>query len=216
VDKFLTLENGRSDLETLRASGALAFDRVPLVQIEGHDLVQVSSAARYLGRRLELLPSDADQAYLVESVWDSVLDARTPLLMFPFSSYPESPGQTEKDKTLEVLKGPKGLLGRFAGKWEKMLAACGGQFFLGSAPSIADVAVFEVLDFFRDVYGVDKYEAAFESFPCLKALVVAVKNLGCLSEHCEVGRKAYDTWDESAGKHIRWGVYAKSVRTTLD
>ena len=43
------------------------------------------------------------------------------------------------------LSSPRGLWGRYAVKWEAMLAE--QKFLAGDAPSLADVAVYEVLDF---------------------------------------------------------------------
>ena len=215
IDNFLTLETGRSTLFDLRAAGILAYDQVPLVEFEGRNLVQAASAARFLGRRLGMLPSDPDDAYLVESIWDSVNDARAPLVSFPFMAYPQAPGVTEKEQTLAMLAGPKGLVGRYAGKWEHLLTARVGPYFLGDTASIADIGCFEVCDYFRDVFGVEQYEASFAAYPRLMALVTAVKQLGRLAEHCDVSRRKYDTWDETTGSHANWGVYAKAVRTTL-
>jgi glutathione S-transferase len=131
-------------------------------------------------------------------------------------AYPDAPGAAEKEKVLQTISGPKALLGRYAPKWEAQLErASGGPFFLGAEPSIADVGVFELLDYFRDVFGSERYQAAFAPFPRLLRLVVEVKQLGRLAEHCDEGRKAYDTWDEAAGAHTRWGAYMKAVRTTL-
>ena len=213
TNKFLTLETGKAELQALRAAGTLAYDQVPLVQIDGQDFVQQAPTASYLGRRFNLLPGDALDIFTAESVWASAQDARGPLVGFPFSALPLGPGEAERQQILQALLGPRGMVGRYAVKWEAMLGGEGRKWFLGE-PSIADVGVFEALDFFRDVYGSDLFEQTFEPFPLLRAHFAAVRRLGRLAEYCDVDRKSYDTWDGKA--HTKWLEYARAVRTTLD
>jgi glutathione S-transferase len=154
--------------------------------------------------------------YLAESLWASANDARGPLVGFPFSAYPGAPGDAERASTLKTLTGPKGLIGRYAVKWEERIEASGGPYLLGAEPCIADVGIFEALDFFNEVFGADEHTRALAPFPRLRALTTAVKSLGRLAEHCDVDRQSYDTFDEASGTHKHWGRYAKAVRTTLD
>lgn len=212
---FLTLEEGRAALSALRAAGTLAFDQVPLVEIDGLALVQGTATANYLGRRFGLLPTDPVLAHTVERLWVSSQDARAPLVSLPFASYPSPVSATDFERVRKELDGPKGLLGRYAPKWEAALGGGdgAGPYFLGRTPSIADLGVFEVLDYFCDVYGAAEYEAALAPYARLRALVHAVRSLGRLAEHCDVERTRYDTWDGE--KHANWPKYAKAVRTTL-
>eukprot|EP00316_Scyphosphaera_apsteinii_P010115 CAMPEP_0119312960 /NCGR_PEP_ID=MMETSP1333-20130426/27388_1 /TAXON_ID=418940 /ORGANISM="Scyphosphaera apsteinii, Strain RCC1455" /LENGTH=250 /DNA_ID=CAMNT_0007317669 /DNA_START=23 /DNA_END=775 /DNA_ORIENTATION=+ len=216
TNNFLTAESGRSELESLRTAGILQWDQVPLVEMDGRNLVQVNAVANYLGTRCGLLPSDAGDSYLVQGVWASCQDARAALLGFPFSAYPAPPSKAQFDSTRRGIMGEKGLVGRYTPKWENMLATSDGPFFLGDKPSIADIGVFEVIDLFRQVFGLDEFERAFEAFPRVRALVDAAKRLGNLAEHCDVTRKKYATWDEATGTHMNWIDYARAVRTTLD
>ena len=212
TNHFLTQETGKAELQALRANGRLAYDQVPLVQIDGQDFVQQAPTASYLGRRFNLLPGDARDIFTAESVWASAQDARGPLVGFPFSALPLGPGELQKQQILQTLLGPRGMVGRYAVKWEEALE--GRVWFLGAEPSIADVGVFEALDFFRDVYGSELFAQTFEPFPRLRAHFAAVRQLGRLAEYCDVDRQSYDTWDGKA--HTKWLEYARAVRTTLD
>ena len=118
-------------------------------------------------------------------------------------------------RVLAECMGPRGLVGRYAGKWEEMLSQSGGPFFLGSTPSIGDVGAFEAIDYFKDVFGADKFEECFAPFPGLLKHYAATKALGRLAEHCDVDRQQFATWDASAKKHTNWQKYATDVRQTL-
>ena len=96
-----------------------------------------------------------------------------------------------------------------------MLHASAGPFFLGGRPSIADVGVFEVCDYFRDVFGTPLYDEGFAPFPRLRSLVAATKSLGRLAEHCDVVRTSYATWNAAERRHDGWQRYAQAVRETL-
>lgn len=210
---FFDAETGKEELDKLRASGKLAYDQLPLIEMDGLNLVQTSATATYLGRRFDLLPTDPAKAYRAESIYASSQDARGCLLSFPFSAYPSPPGEAEMQRVMNEMKGPKGLIGRYVPKWECMLSDGGGPFFLGATPSIADIGVFECVDYVRDVFGANEFARLFEPFPLVRALVVETKKLGRLADHCDVERTKYDTWDGAA--HSRWVVYANAVRTTL-
>jgi len=69
-------------MEDLRKAGCLQFEQVPLVQIDGLNLIQSGAIVRYLGNRFGLYGDDDDfqQKYNIDSIYESTKDARTPLL----------------------------------------------------------------------------------------------------------------------------------------
>jgi glutathione S-transferase len=86
---------------------------------------------------------------------------------FPFADYPSAPTPATYERVLAECRGPRGLIGRYAVKWEAMLQQSDGPFFLGASPSIADVGVFEAIDYFRDVFGAGTFDESFAPFPHL-------------------------------------------------
>lgn len=215
TDVFLTAETGREELAKLRSAGKLQFDQLPLVEVDGLNLVQTRATANYLGARFGLLPRSPRQAYLVECVYGSSQDARSPMVGLPFAQYPKAePTQADFEKRLSDMRGGTGLLGRHAPKWEAMLSDA-GPFILGARPSIADVGIFECVDLFQSLFGTDEFDASFAPFPRVRALVAATRSLGRLAEHCESGRKTHATWDAATGKHSNLLKYASAVRSTL-
>jgi len=64
VRRILQFEHGPymrvpEDLAKWRATGKLAFNQLPLLQIDGLDLVQTTATARYVAGKGGLLPGDA-------------------------------------------------------------------------------------------------------------------------------------------------------------
>ena len=214
MDVFLTAETGRDELARLRSAGKLQFDQLPLVEIDGLNLVQTRATANYLGARFGLLPGSPRQAYLVECVYGSSQDARGPMVGLPFAQYPKAPTDADFEKRLSDMRGSTGLLGRHAPKWEAMLTDA-GPFLLGARASIADVGIFECVDLFLSIFGSEEFDASFAPFPRVRALVAATRSLGRLAEHCDVSRKTHATWDAATGKHSNLVKYATAVRSTL-
>jgi len=189
----------KADMQALIATGKLAYDQVPLVEIDGLNLVQVQPTAGYLAQRYGLCPSDAAKAYEAKAIWASADDARGPMLSFPFHG--------DLEKTREDLAGPQALLGRYATRWQATLERSGGPYLLGAEPSMADVGVWEALDFYRDIFGHAAFAAAFAGFPKMLAHYEQVLSLGRLREWRDTGRAAVFLPD--------WAVYAEAVRATL-
>ena len=121
--RFFDADTGKAELTELRKKGELAYDQVPLVEIDGMKLVQITATANYLGARLGLLPSDPKEAWAAQALFGASQDARGPLVGFPFADYPSAPSAASKVRILAECTGPKGLLGRYAPKWEAMLRA---------------------------------------------------------------------------------------------
>lgn len=194
----LTEANGVAQLADMRASGKLAYDRLPLVEIAGMNLVENFPTAMVIAQQGGLWPAAPADAYAASHVWAACQDARMPLVQFPF--------HLDKTRVEEEVSGPKGLLGRYLPKWEAQLAAIEGPFFLAS-PSLADVGVFECLDFLGDVIGAGPLQEALAPFPRVAVNHRAASALGALGQWCEVDRpKLFLPWDQ----------YAASVRTTLE
>merc|ERR1712086_723492 len=126
-----TFENsfigGRKEMLELVETKKLAYDQVPLVEIDGLDLVQGFPTAVYLGQRFGLYPSDPKKAWITGHIFAASQDARGAIIGFPFSGDAET-----KLKAFNVA--------RYGAKWEGMLSEA-GPFFLGAEASIGDAVM---------------------------------------------------------------------------
>mmetsp|Transcript_8958 Transcript_8958/g.24983 ORF Transcript_8958/g.24983 Transcript_8958/m.24983 type:complete len:222 (-) Transcript_8958:35-700(-) len=171
----------KKDLVALRESGVLTYGQIPVVQIDGLNLVQGFPTAQYLGTKYNLYPSDPKDQYLVAHVWSASEDARTPILYFYF-------GDRDVGQLMATLNDSKGLLGRHAPAWESLVV---GPFLLGAAANIADIKIFELLDFLKDIIGDAEFGEALAPFPKLLALYSSTFALGRLRTWCEVERATH-------------------------
>eukprot|EP00484_Ammonia_sp_Unknown_P029290 CAMPEP_0197029762 /NCGR_PEP_ID=MMETSP1384-20130603/9150_1 /TAXON_ID=29189 /ORGANISM="Ammonia sp." /LENGTH=229 /DNA_ID=CAMNT_0042458993 /DNA_START=46 /DNA_END=735 /DNA_ORIENTATION=- len=187
---FLTLPKEIADL---RASGKLAYDQLPLVEMDGLNLVQTGAQFRYIADKYKLRGSNVKEAYLVDLVYEGTKDARGPLMGYQFHEDADKLVQEFNDK-------------RFCKKWEELLSdeACAKDgYFIGKA-SAADVAVFEVLEFLQLAVGDDKFNEIMKAYPKLLNNYGVSRKIGGIEEYIANGRN-----------HKSWSDYVKDVNTTL-
>ena len=194
----LPAESGVADLAALRSTGKLAYDQLPLVEIDGVNLAQNFPSAVFIAQKGGLYPAEPVEQFTAGHIWAASQDSRLPMLGFPFHG--------DKDKIFTEISGEKALIGRFMPKWEALLAKGGGPFFLGAKASFADVGVFEAIDCFQELFGAAKLEEVAAGFPLLRAHYTATKALGRLKVWCE---------DERPKVFLPPPEYAAAVNTTL-
>lgn len=107
---------GPEQLQRLREAGVLMADQLPLLQIDGLNLVQKMAAVRYLARKHNLYGEDNAEATKCDIIQETLLD---------YAGKPEN-----DEKYLPRL-------GRAIGA---------GPFFLGSRMSFVDVFFFKLID----------------------------------------------------------------------
>ena len=206
---LLTTADGYQTLLALRAEGKLAYDQVPLVEMDGLNLVQGTPTAQYIAQRCGLWPATPESQWQAGAVFAAAQDARAPLVSFPFHG--------DRGRLEAELASPRGLWGRYAVKWEAMLAE--RRCLAGDAISIADVAVYEVLDFAHAACAASglaavlptapspAFDRALASFPRLRALRDAVHGFGRIGQWVEVERPEVFASD--------WNEYRRSADRTL-
>jgi glutathione S-transferase len=138
-----------------------------MVEMEGINLVQSSATLSYIARRLGMYPTKTVDQLFVDEICASATDARVPLMRYPWHGLKE---KVEADFDMEL----------YWGRWEREIPEL-GAFFLGAKVSLADVVVFEVLDFYEQIFGGEQFLRVMEPYPKLLRLyrkVVALNNIG--------------------------------------
>mmetsp|Transcript_37895 Transcript_37895/g.114460 ORF Transcript_37895/g.114460 Transcript_37895/m.114460 type:complete len:225 (-) Transcript_37895:100-774(-) len=127
----VSLQNHAQFLD-LRSKGRLLFGQLPLLEIDGLDLVQSQAMVRYVGRRGGMAGKTPAEEALVDMVCDGVKDARGSVVSFPF----------EQDQNLATMKLPQNVQ-RHLDCFEVILQRGSGQV-VASGISTADVLLGEL------------------------------------------------------------------------
>lgn len=204
---FLT---SKEQLQDLVQSNKLEYDQVPLVEIDGLNLIQSIPTAYYLAQKYGLVIENKNDSnyskklYTIQQMYTSIDEIRSQtFLKYPFGFRCDS-----AILETEMFDNPKSLMQRYAPKWEAQYALHEeGPFLFGSVPCLVDIGIFELLDFYNDIYGQENLKNVWSSkFPKLVTVYNSCLNLGRLQQWTQVERpKRFLPFDE----------YAKLVRETL-
>jgi len=140
-------------MELLKNSKSLFYDQIPLIEIDGLNLAQSGAAMRYIGRKYNMYGINDQERYMIDLIYEGTRDARGPF----------GPFQVHKDtnKLKEEFK-----MGRYFDKWESYLQNKKEEEktgFFTRNHSIADIAVYEVIDAFELAFGVHETKSILES-----------------------------------------------------
>ncbi|KAJ0400713.1 hypothetical protein P43SY_000618 [Pythium insidiosum] len=159
----------------------LPFAQLPVMEIEGKRYAQSVAIARYAAKRVGLYPLDDHLAALeVDMIVDAVQDIVNPIIKGYF---------LERDAALReknVMKLNKYRLPEVLGGIQTRVpsdATPDRPYFLGQKMSLADVAVFDVIENYlipeKDVFPIDFTEA----YPKLLDIVERVKREPAIASH---------------------------------
>jgi len=207
--------------EFLAKKPDLTYSQMPMVDVDGIQLVQQRPILRYVAKKTGFWPTCPAEEHLVDHIVEAYIDHREEAGGMLFIPFPEVWGggnlkmnQHVIDKWQQDQVGASGLLVRTMPAWEKILTegAVGipaskapGPFFLGDRPTVADICVFEFIDYWRFMNEVLmtenglQGEACFELFrPFTKVMELydAVLKIGNVHHWTREGRKRYDDFVE--------------------
>jgi len=144
---------GKIDFEDVRHTDwgtfkpTTKFGTMPLLEIDGVQYGESGAILRYAGKLSGLYPTDPIEALRVDEVISLTEDVGSAFSgQYAIRGNP-SLSQEQKDaelkKFFEDVAATK--LPRFFAAFEKLLGANGSGFFVGSAPTLADVVVYTIL-----------------------------------------------------------------------
>lgn len=122
------------ELASLRATGKLPFDQIPLLEIDGRCLSQSSAMVRYLARRGGFYGDSDDDALWCDMVAGAAAD------------FAETGMQAAFQPTDEIAAANlRRAFAKFGPCFETRLAANGGEHMAGTRRSFADIILAEAL-----------------------------------------------------------------------
>mmetsp|Transcript_46175 Transcript_46175/g.121021 ORF Transcript_46175/g.121021 Transcript_46175/m.121021 type:complete len:820 (-) Transcript_46175:515-2974(-) len=155
--------SSEEQMKQLMSAGVLAFDQLPLLELDGLFLVQKMATIRHIARTRGLYGSTPAEAARIDIAVEGLMDYR--------SSKPLKAGN-----------------GRYLPLFERLVRAnCDGAqattYFVGSKMSIADVVFFWIMA------EREEYEAYLEPYPLLKALYALVGASDGIATYMSSGRR---------------------------
>ena len=79
----------REAMDRLRSSGKLLFGQVPMLEIDGVNIVQTDAILRYLARKHDMLGADLQESAKIDMVHAATQDIRGSVLGLPFVPPPQ-------------------------------------------------------------------------------------------------------------------------------
>lgn len=113
------------------------FGGLPVLEVDGQTLAQSNAINRYVGKLVDLYPSDPWQAALCDEAMEAVEDITTKIFASRFL-----PEQQKKAERNALVEGP---LPFYLSRLERRLETRGGLYFADNRLSVADLKVFELI-----------------------------------------------------------------------
>lgn len=184
------------DMDKLKSDGKLLFGQVPLLEIDGKNLIQTGSIIRYLvsSRRPNLLGNNEDERVRIDMVFEGTRDFLGGAWMsYGFAGYDEV---REKAKTV--------FLPKYLPLFEKILKENGSNGYLvGNSLSLADIGLLEPLLWVEELCAQDEFNA----YPEIRKFLKVVKEDKNIAGYLNGPRRPRINDDEyvaSVKRVLRW------------
>ncbi|XP_051507489.1 glutathione S-transferase-like [Myxocyprinus asiaticus] len=172
----------REQYEKLLNDGALMFQQVPLVEMDGLQLVQSRAILNYIAGKYNLYGKDLKERVMIDMYTEGAID-----LMEMFSKLPFTPPD-DKQKLLDSIESK--AKERFLPVFEKGLA--NSQFLVGNQLSRADVHVLEATLMLQELF-----PTILSTFPKLQAFQASMKALPRIKKFLQPGSARKPPADEA-------------------
>uniref|UniRef100_A0A8C8SBE7 glutathione transferase n=1 Tax=Pelusios castaneus TaxID=367368 RepID=A0A8C8SBE7_9SAUR len=164
----------REQYEKLLQDGALLFQQVPMVEINGMKMVQTRAILSYIAAKYNLYGKDLKERALIDMYVEGTTDLMMLIITYPFLS------AKDKEKQLSVIidKATK----RYFPVYEKILKDHGQDFLVGNQFSWADVQLLEAILMVEE-----KKSSVLSQFPQLQAFKARISNIPTIKKFLEPG-----------------------------
>jgi len=150
-----------AQMEKLRKDGVLLFQQLPLLEMDGKNLVQSAAILRHIARKYNLYGKDADEKLQVDILTDGTRDFLGFFMGFAFA---------DDAKLLDDIR--KKALPRYMPVYEKILTESKSGYLVGDTLSMADVLLLEVL-----LHIPERAPEGFDGYPKLKEYMNRISSL---------------------------------------
>lgn len=183
----------REQFEALIKEGALLFEQVPMVEMDGMKLVQSKAIMQYIAGKYGLYGKDLKERLLIDTYVGGTTDLMALILPHAFYS------AEDQQKNIKII-GQKAKE-RYFPVYEKILKTQGGKFLVGNQLSWADVHLLEVILMVEE-----KCPDILSNFPRLKEFKQKLSELPTIKAFLRPGSQRKPVPDEK---------YVTTARTVL-
>ncbi|XP_052088659.1 glutathione S-transferase alpha-4-like isoform X2 [Mytilus californianus] len=158
TEEYLT---SKEQWEELKKSGKLLYNQVPLLEIDGLELVQTGAIVRYLAKKYNMYGSNELEAVKIDMYYEGSRDFYSVFIAMVF---------TDENECLKKVK--EVMLPKYFPVYEKILKNCNTKYLVGDVVSFADVGLLECLlavEEFLGMESIDSYPKIKEYYQKMKA-----------------------------------------------
>lgn len=165
TEEFLT---EREQFLKLIDDGKLLFNQVPLLEIDGKEIVQSGAIIRYLGKKIGLFGTNEDEALLIDQYYEGGRDFIKPSMAI---------GMSPEEEVLATVK--KTVLPKYLPIFEKLAAKNGTGYLVGNTLTLADLSLLEALLVYVEYLGKD----ILQDFSALQDFFETISNIPRIKEY---------------------------------
>ncbi|CAM4543551.1 unnamed protein product [Caretta caretta] len=173
----------KEDLEKLRNDGALLFQQVPMVEIDGMKMVQTRAILSYIAGKHNLYGKDLRERALIDMYVEGTTDLMGMIMFLPF----QPPEAKEKNFALIIERATT----RYFPVYEKVLKEHSQQFLVGNQLSWADVHLLEAI-----LMAEECKPDILSPFPQLQAFKGRISNIPTIKKFLQPGSQRKSPADD--------------------
>ncbi|NXJ86002.1 GSTA1 transferase, partial [Trogon melanurus] len=164
----------KDDLLKLRKDGALLFEQVPMVEIDGMKLVQTRAICNYIASKYNLYGKDLKERALIDMYVEAMMDLNELLMAYPYQ-----PADKKEQHFANMLDK---ATNRYFPVFEKVLKDHGQDYLVGNRFSRVDVQLLEIIlmaeEFKPDI---------LVKFPLLQSFKERISNIPTIKKFLQPG-----------------------------
>ncbi|XP_042357644.1 glutathione S-transferase A4-like [Plectropomus leopardus] len=169
----------------LISDGALMFQQVPMVEIDGMKLIQTKAILNYIAEKYNLHGKDLKDRVMINMYSEGLMDLMEMIMMLPFTPDPKPKLEQIESKAKE----------RYLPVFEKVLT--GHVYLVGGKLSCADVQLLECTLMLEE-----KFAEILANFPNIKDFQGRMTQLPAIRKFLQPGSKRKPQPDEQYVKTI--------------
>ncbi|XP_051880538.1 glutathione S-transferase, alpha tandem duplicate 1 [Pristis pectinata] len=163
----------REQYEQLLKDGALLFEQVPMVEVDGMKLVQTNAILNYFAAKHNLNGNDIHERALIDMYSEGAKDLMTLVMRHPFLP------AAEKDSNLAQMENK--AKNRYFPAFEKSINQQTG-YMVGNQLTIADLQVLEAILMLEE-----KFPLILSEFPLLQKFKEKISNIPRIKKFLQPG-----------------------------